>query len=182
MKKGKSCVRGGVISGLVLMMLCGCDGLLSHKSKMASEQKTAEDVVAFSVPSLSEPGTNLDLAAFSNQAVVLDFWASWCKPCLSELPVLNALYADYKAKGVVVIGLLLDTDPADVLEQTMRTLQVDYPVGMGASLVNEGLFADVRVIPTKYFLDRNHRLVGDPVTGVVSESALRERMDALLLP
>jgi thiol-disulfide isomerase/thioredoxin len=52
------------------------------------------------------------LKSYQGQVVFLDFWASWCAPCLLELPELNRLAADYQKKKLRVLAINVDTDPA----------------------------------------------------------------------
>lgn len=53
-------------------------------------------------------GAMLAMASFSGKPLVLNFWATWCPPCVEELPLLNAFYNENKAKGWRVLGLAVD--------------------------------------------------------------------------
>lgn len=60
---------------------------------------------------------------------LIDFWASWCKPCLKAIPELNKIYAEYKSKGVEIIGINCD-GPRSVAKVApiSQSLQIKYPV------------------------------------------------------
>ena len=60
---------------------------------------------------------------------LLDFWASWCKPCLKAIPELNKIYAEYKSKGVEIIGINCD-GPRSMAKVAplSQSLQIKYPV------------------------------------------------------
>lgn len=57
-------------------------------------------------------GSAVHFAAFRGKVVLLNFWATWCPPCISELPSLNAMAAELKGNGVVVLGVSVDKDQA----------------------------------------------------------------------
>jgi thiol-disulfide isomerase/thioredoxin len=66
-------------------------------------------------------GRPVDLQKMRGKVVLIDFWATWCGPCIAELPNVKKVYADYHAKGFEVIGISLenaDLKPADTPEQT----------------------------------------------------------------
>ena len=67
--------------------------------------------------------SNLSLAALRGKIVVVEFWATWCPPCRTSIPHLNALQKDWASKGVVIIGLT-DEHKAKV-KQFMKKLPMD---------------------------------------------------------
>lgn len=73
-------------------------------------------------------GGRLDMAALRGQPMVLNFWATWCPPCVEELPLLNAFHAEHEPGGWQVLGLAVDR-PSAVREFTRR-LPLRFPVGM----------------------------------------------------
>lgn len=68
---------------------------------------------------------------FKGQILVLNFWATWCPPCLEEVPKLNDLYDRYKNRGVQVIGIALDKDSLEVMEPFVKRSKISYPVLVG---------------------------------------------------
>ncbi len=76
---------------------------------------------------LAAAGETLDLAAHRGEVVVVDFWASWCKPCRLELPWLAAMQAKHGAQGLSVLTVNLDRDRADA-DRLLASLAVDLPV------------------------------------------------------
>lgn len=119
-------------------------------------------------------GKTVSLKDFGSKVIVVDFWATWCGPCRMEIPHLNQLYLDNKAKGLQVIGVSMD-DGSDVVRQFLLKNRVDYPVVMG----NDGVandFGGVEGLPTKFIIDRSgnvvRKLIGYQV--VELERAIRE--------
>ncbi|MCC7152104.1 MAG: TlpA family protein disulfide reductase [Rubrivivax sp.] len=77
-------------------------------------------------------GGEFALASFRGQPLVINFWATWCPPCLQEMPELDRIQAEHKAAGVQVIGLALE-DAAPV-----RQFLVKRPVGFAIGLAGPG--------------------------------------------
>ena len=102
---------------------------------------------------MTAPGADLDLARFRGQVVILDFWASWCKPCRQSIPWLNAMRARYGERGLVIVGINVDAVRTDA-DRFLRDVPVDFelvfdPAGELARRY------EVKGMPTSVVLDRN---------------------------
>jgi thiol-disulfide isomerase/thioredoxin len=60
--------------------------------------------------------------------VVIAFMASWCSPCIDELPTLNKLYKKFKDQGLKLVGISIDAGGADALQPIVNKLKIDFPV------------------------------------------------------
>jgi len=76
-------------------------------------------------------GRDVNLAAFKGKVVLLNFWATWCGPCLIEIPVFVDLQARYRDQGLVIVGISVD-DPIEKLKPFAQELRMNYPVLAGA--------------------------------------------------
>jgi len=95
----------------------------------------------------------LSLADYRGKLVYLDFWASWCPPCLVSLPALEELRQEYAARGLEIVAVNLDRD----LEQARRFLRKN-PVGYPSATDPEGRIPksfEVGTMPTSFLIDRN---------------------------
>lgn len=133
-------------------------------------------------------GNPVDSATlFSNNAVtVVNFWFTTCKPCVGELPDLEALHQELVKKGGTVIGInafTLDGSTKDTNEakSVLEQQGVTYPNIWFASNSDAGLFtAGLYAFPTTYVVDRNGRIVGDPIVGAIPSDAQMKKLNALI--
>ena len=133
-------------------------------------------------------GNPVDSATlFSNNAVtVVNFWFTTCKPCVGELPDLEALHQELTKKGGAVIGInafTLDGSTKDTNEakSVLEQQGVSYQNIWFASNSDAGLFtAGLYAFPTTYVVDRNGRIVGDPIVGAISSDAQMKKLNALI--
>ena len=133
-------------------------------------------------------GNPVDSATlFSNNAVtVVNFWFTTCKPCVGELPDLEALHQELAKKGGAVIGInafTLDSNAKEIedAKSILEQQGVSYPNICFASDSDAGLFtAGLYAFPTTYVVDRNGRIVGDPIVGAISSDAQMKKLNALI--
>ncbi|MBL8095632.1 MAG: TlpA family protein disulfide reductase [Anaerolineales bacterium] len=121
-------------------------------------------------------GQTIHLADFRGKVVVLNIWASWCVPCRDEAPVLEAIWREYKDRGVVFIGV----DYADTEREARAFIAefgVTYPNGpdLGTRIYTQ---YRARGVPETYFVGKDGRL-HDPYIGPLTETELRTRLEAL---
>ena len=131
------------------------------------------------VPQLD--GHEFDLAQLRGKVVLVNVWATWCSPCRSEMPTLNAFYRRYHSRGLDLIGLSIDEAPdAAKVGQVMR--QFSYP-GALASAARVNGFGDPVAVPITYVIDARGvvraQLQAEGPSGV-SEQALEEAVLPLL--
>jgi protein-disulfide isomerase/thiol-disulfide isomerase/thioredoxin/uncharacterized membrane protein len=138
---------------------CCSDSRVETKGK-AVAKKAPSTLIGQRLPSftgdLLEGGT-LESGSLGGEVVYLSFFASWCSPCKRELPALNELQKKYADRGLRVIGVGVDTDPAKS-ERMARQLGVEYPVILDPRGKILGLF-DVKSMPTTYLVGRNGTIV-----------------------
>jgi thiol:disulfide interchange protein DsbD len=76
-------------------------------------------------------GAPLDTASFNGKVVVVNFWATWCIPCVGELPTFNKMHRDFVSKGVAVIGIDMGDEGAEKVRHFLQKHPIDYTVGLG---------------------------------------------------
>ena len=132
----------------------------------AAAEETAWDGLAFETTDLDgNPVTAQEL--FSAHAVTMvNVWASWCPPCVRELPELQRLNGEFAEKNCAIVGFLIDGDEAQGLADAKARLQeagVTYTILLPCDELNE-IFS-VQAVPTSFFVDSAGHLVGEPIVG-----------------
>ena len=111
------------------------------------------------------------LAQLKGKVVVLDFWATWCGPCIAAIPKTNALMSKYADQGLVVIGVCR-SDGSEKMLDTVRSKGIAYPVCIDSkNEVNAAYGVDG--YPDYYLIDRAGRLRGADVASVSLEDAIK---------
>lgn len=122
-------------------------------------------------------GGEIRLSELRGQVTLLDFWASWCRPCRDEAPALAQAYAEYRGRGVEFVGVNLWDDPSDA-RRFLQEQGHQYPNGIDA----DGKIAisyGVRGIPEKFFINRHGQIVRK-FSGPMTLELLRQILDDVL--
>lgn len=124
-------------------------------------------------------GKSVRLSDYKGQVVLLNFWATWCRPCRVEIPALTALYRDYKDRGFVVLGVSVDSE-VQLVKPFARVMKMNYPVLIGAGHDEfSDAFGPFIGFPTTVLVGRDGKLCVRHV-GIASRSELERQIGALL--
>jgi cytochrome c biogenesis protein CcmG, thiol:disulfide interchange protein DsbE len=122
-------------------------------------------------------GRTVDLVHLRGKVVLLDFWATWCAPCETEMPVFSRWQRKLGARGLRVIGISMDDSEAPARKLVAR-LKPDYPIVMGDAELGER-YGGVLGLPLTYLIDRKG-VVRAQFQGAADLKAMESRMEALL--
>lgn len=146
-----------VVAGLFIIS-CGNQNP-QEMEKQAAEMKSNEIAVEssgidFSLKALD--GELITLSDYRGKTVVVNFWATWCKPCLIEMPDLNDLYNERKPE-LAVIGITLESGEVDQVIPVVSEMNLDYPIVMGDQAV-AAVFGDIVAFPTTFIVDASGKI------------------------
>jgi|CXWL01.1.fsa_nt_gi cytochrome c biogenesis protein CcmG/thiol:disulfide interchange protein DsbE len=122
-------------------------------------------------------GQEISLDSLRGQVVVVNFWASWCKPCEKEAPELEAFYRAYKDRGVVVLGIdYVDTETE--ARAYLKKFGITYPNGPDLGTRISQAYR-IKGVPETFVIDRNGQLV-KTIIGETTQAGLAAIVEPLL--
>jgi cytochrome c biogenesis protein CcmG/thiol:disulfide interchange protein DsbE len=136
--------RRAVLTAVPALLLAGC--------QRRTERRVAPEF------ELKDPGGSLvRLSQYRGKVVLLNFWATWCGPCVVEIPWFVEFERRYKDQGFAVLGISMDEDGWDVVRPFMSRLGVNYRVLMGDDRVARD-YGGVDSLPTTFMIDREGKV------------------------
>jgi cytochrome c biogenesis protein CcmG/thiol:disulfide interchange protein DsbE len=132
-------------------------------------------------------GQTVNLAQYRGKVVLVNFWATWCEPCRSEIPELIQFQKEYGNKGFTVLGVAMDQEGKSVVAPFVAKPQFDvggqkvamnYPVVLG----NESIatkFGGIIGLPTSYMISKDGKVVKH-VIGVIDDQGINDLIQKLL--
>jgi len=130
-------------------------------------------------------GREVDLAKLRGKVVLVDFWATWCKPCMDEMPNVKRVYEKYHAQGFEIVGISFDKAPGATpraMEKTAaQVVEFAQAHGMPWPHHYDGLYWNntfgqrfaINVLPTVFLFDKNGLLITTDAKGEKLEPAVR---------
>ena len=132
--------------------------------------RRGEPAPAFALPDIDHAET-ISLEKLRGQVVVLDFWATWCSPCVAMLPIMDAVHGRWESRGVAFLGINSDGGGAtlDELKSFLANHHLPYPVVVDDGTVG-GLYK-VEALPSLIVIGRDGR-IRQSFVGYTTERAL----------
>ena len=137
-----------ILASLLVASCPAVSGAPAGSHRVSLVNKKAPE---FAVRDLS--GKNLVLRDLRGKVVLLNFWATWCSPCLVEMPVFAKWQQQYGAQGLQVVGISMDDDSAPV-RRLLAKMKLNYPIAMGDAALGER-YGGVLGLPLTYLIDRD---------------------------
>lgn len=180
-----------LIAALCLLLLTACGQAAPEASPDAAAAsdsgQTAGILSSFSTTDLD--GNSVDQSVFADHKLTMvNVWATFCGPCISEMPELGELASEYADKGMQIVGLVSDvTDSDGNLDEDQLTLARDIVAETGANYLHVvpgeglyGLLSQVSGVPTTLFVDSEGKQVGTAYIGAKDLDGWKAVADELL--
>lgn len=148
---------------------------LSTPASVSSEDLAQAAAVAVIVAGpdfelLGLDGERHHLADARGKVLLVNFWATWCTACRSEIPDLNHLYNELSADGVVIYGISTDVEGAEKVVPYVEKMGVDYPILLDPEAKSPAIFGGLEGYPMTYIFDRE---------GLIYSSYLGAQVDGI---
>ena len=189
----KQLLRVGTVAVLLaaLTLFAACadeqtfesDSMQAEESAQSSDAGEAAQPVTFTARDLD--GNAVTEAVFANaDLTMLNVWATFCGPCLQEMPDLGELSEEYADKGVQIVGVVSDVGDSEADMQTVRDIidstGADYVHLLPSAEMQSGLLADMMYVPTTLFFDRNGNQINGEIVGSKSKADWEAVIDRML--
>jgi cytochrome c biogenesis protein CcmG/thiol:disulfide interchange protein DsbE len=143
------------IMSLILSLLSTPIGHLT----LAAQTATHSAAVGHAAPNFSRPDLShrkIVLSSYRGKVVLLNFWATWCEPCLTEMPTFVEWQKQYGSGNFQVIGISMDDATPEVIA-TVSRLKLNYPVLMGDEYLGAA-YGGVLGLPVTFLIDREGKI------------------------
>lgn len=147
------------------------------REEIVARKATREGIDAPAFTLGDREGNAVSLESLRGQVVLLDFWASWCRPCRASMPGLKELYAQYHDKGFEILGISTDTN-ADAWKKAVEDDQTPWihviDTASSEESPNVAQRYGVHAVPTFFLLDKEGKIIGK-----VDHDSLAEKLGEL---
>ena len=157
------------------------DAILNSLKGPIEEERIRDTlVVGAKFPGFDEKdvtGKPLSLGSYKGKVVLVDFWATWCGPCVAELPNVIATYQKYHDKGFDIVGVSLDLDQP-TLERFLKENNITWQQYFDGKKWDNKLAMKYGVdsTPTDYLLDGDGKIIGMNLRGPALEAAVAKAL------
>jgi len=118
------------------------------------------------------------MSKLAGKLVVVNFWATWCRPCVVEMPGFSEIYEKYKGKGLEIVGVSLDNDGWGKVRPFLAKNKVAYPIVIGDQDLYLA-FGGRNAIPTTVFVDKKGNII-ETVVGMMQKDDFEKKIKKLL--
>lgn len=123
-------------------------------------------------------GHSLRLADYKGKVLLINFWATWCIPCRSEIPELVKWQKQYRAQGLRIVGITYPPESISDVRRFVKRLRVNYPVAIGTKATKAN-FTTSDTLPITVVIDRDGT-VRDVIEGIIYPDEFDQKVKSLI--
>jgi len=186
--RGKFLAALTITAILALLPLAGCKQKTAQDSTAAGENKAKSGgapEASLAIPTLE--GSTATLDQYKGKVVLVNFWATWCDPCKTEIPWLIDFNHKYGPKGLVILGIAMDDEGKKVVGPWVQAKHfdvhgqqetMDYPILLGNDKIADK-FGGILGLPTSMLYSRDGRKL-KTIVGLINYDDLAKTLDSQL--
>jgi thiol-disulfide isomerase/thioredoxin len=187
--RGKFLAALMIAGFLALLPLVGCKQKAGKNTSSgagsAASAGAAAPEATLAIPTLDGPTASLD--QYKGKVVLVNFWATWCDPCKTEIPWLIEFNHKYGPKGLVILGVAMDDEGKKVVEPWVKAKRfevngqqeaMDYPILLGSDKIADK-FGGILGLPTSMLYSRDGRKI-KTIVGLINYQDLSKTLDSQL--
>ena len=178
MRDGRLSLRPAIPAAALTLISLSWSGGYPLKAGLLEHTQFLADLRAVDLS-----GQRWDEQSLKGKVVLIDFWASWCGPCLEEFPSLKEIYRKYHPRGLEIIGVSLDTEGRRELERWLRRLRLPWPQVATFRGYSDDLALrfGVTSLPASFLINRRGELVEMNLRGQSLRRAIMRLCDESLI-
>jgi len=159
-----------IILALVLL-LTGCPA-----DSESSGARVGEPAPDFQFQNLD--GQNISLSDLRGEPVLINFWATWCRPCVLEMPYLQEIYEEWSDAGLILLAINMGESPAQV-EDFMRNYNLSLPVMLDTKRFVAQMY-NITGIPTTFFIDKDGIIQEKIIGAFPNKESIEQCLDKIV--
>ena len=158
---------------VVLATLLGFTILGTDSAAKPEERQRAPDFAL-----VDSEGTEIRLSAYKGKVVLLDFWATWCVPCKTQIPWFAEFEERYRDQGFLVVGISMDKKGWTAVNPYLNRFGIHYRVVLGDARTRYK-YGDLDSLPVTFLIDREQRVAATHI-GLVNKKKVENQIRQLL--
>jgi len=161
MEEKKFNLKAAILVSLAVVIALVLVSLLQNDSALESVKLTPT-VTGIPAPEFTFPdinGRNISLSDYKGKVVLLNIWATWCPPCVYEMPSMQKLYNEFNGKNFKILAVSIDAAGVDVVAPFMKKHKLSFPALMDPKGTIKTMYG-VTGVPESYIVDKQGILIG----------------------
>lgn len=164
------------LKAIVVMTLTS--GLLITGCAIGSEPPATVGKAAPSFQLQNLDGQSISLSDLKGKPVLVNFWATWCRPCVSEMPYMQEIYDEWSGRGLILLAINIGESSSEV-EQFLQNHNLSLPVLLDTKKVVAQQY-NIQYIPTTFFIDKDGIIQVKVIGAFPNKATIESRLSEIM--